>query len=208
MSAPEAVVFIVDDDDAVRRAVARLLRSADLTAVPCDSAEAFLAHAPYAGPACLVLDVRLPGLSGPKLQEMLRTARRRTPVIFLSAHGSIPMTVRTMRAGAVDFLTKPVEDETLLAAVRGALEAAEREWWQQADLREIRRRLASLTAREREVMALVVTGRRNKVIAAELGIAEKTVKVHRGRVMHKMSAESLAHLVRLTERVGNRRRTD
>jgi RNA polymerase sigma factor (sigma-70 family) len=199
-----STVFLVDDDPSVRKALTRLLRSAGYTVRAFSSAPEFLTYWRTAEkiPACLVLDVRMPEVSGLDLQQDLRTAATPLPIIFITGHGDVPMSVKAMKGGAVDFLPKPVEDKALLTAIEQALVRARREADDRRELDDIHRRLNTLTPREREVMALVVQGLLNKQIAAELGTVEKTVKVHRARVMEKMEVESLADLVRLAERLG------
>lgn len=189
---PEAqpIVFIVDDDDSLRRALERLLRAEGHTVESFASAQAYLARARYDGPGCLLLDLAMPGMDGLELQQRLARDAESLPIVFLSGHANVPESVRAMKMGAVDFLTKPVDEAELLGAVRTALAR------RNARLHG-RARLAALSAREREVMRLVVTGLRNKEIAAQLGITEKTVKVHRARVMEKTGATSLPELVRL-----------
>ncbi len=202
MMAPPPIVFVIDDDPSVRKALERLMRSAGHRAETFGSAREFLQRQHHHGPACLVLDVRMPGLTGLDLQEALAAAGYTMPIIFVTGHGDVPTSVRAMKAGAVDFLTKPFDDQALLGAVRDALErdrAARRE---RAEVKAVRTRLEKLTPREREVLSLLVTGMLNKQIAYDLGITERTVKVHRGRVMEKMQAGSVAELVRLAERVG------
>ena len=198
----EGLVFVVDDDDSVRRALERLIRSMGLTVETFASASELLRHKPPAGPACVVSDVRMPGLSGLDLQSELAKAGFSMPIIFMTGHGTVPMTVRAMKAGAVDFLQKPVDEQQLLDAIHQALERSGRERREMSENEGLRARVGTLTAREREVFDLVVTGMLNKQIAAELSASEKTIKVHRGRVMQKMQADSLADLVRMAERLG------
>jgi FixJ family two-component response regulator len=202
MTAVAPAVFVVDDDPAVRKSLTRLLSSAGYAAEAFASAREFLAREPYAGPCCLVLDVRMPGLTGLDLQEALARAGRRMAIVFVTGHGNLPIGVKAMKAGAVDFLTKPVDDEDLLAAIERAVARDVQDVGAEARVTEIRERVQMLTPRETEVFALVVTGMLNKQIASELGISEKTVKVHRARVMEKTRAGSLAELVRLADRVG------
>ena len=203
MIGPDATVFLVDDEDSVRKAVARLLRSAGCRVQTYASAREFLdGDRDVEAPACLVLDCQMPEMGGLDLQRELRAARAGLPIIFLTGHGDIPMSVQAMKGGAVDFLTKPVQDTDLLRAIELALDRARRDQIERAEHAAARQRFGTLTPREREVMALVVTGLRNKQIAHELGTSEKTIKVHRGRVMAKMQVRSLAALVRLAERVG------
>ena len=201
---PSAAVFLVDDDASVRRALARLIKSAGYEVQAFASARDFLEHwtAGGNGSACLVLDVRMPGLSGLDLQQELQAANALLPIIFITGHGDIPMSVKAMKEGAVDFLPKPVKDKVLLNAIEQALERAVRERSVHDELDDIRRRLDSLTPRELEVLRLVITGMLNKQIAYRLGTVEKTIKVHRARVMEKMDVQSLADLVRLAERTG------
>ena len=199
-----ATVLLVDDDASVRKALTRLIRSAGYKVQSFGSAREFLdAHVvEVVEMACLVLDISMPGLNGFDLQKELDAAAAVLPIIFITGHGDIPMSVRAMKSGAVDFLPKPVKDKALMAAIEQALARAEREFSERMELASIQRRLASLTPREREVMALVVRGFLNKQIAFKFGTVEKTVKVHRARVMEKMEVQSLAELVRLAERVG------
>ena len=202
MTDTDPIVFIVDDDDSVRKALTRLINSVGLNVETFASAHDFLKRQPHNGPACLVLDIRMPGLSGLDLQDELVAAGRTLPIIFISAHGSIPISVRAMKAGAVDFIEKPFEDQTLLDAINQSLKKDRLAKLEQAELREIQQRVDSLTPREREVFAHVVSGELNKHIAFELGTTERTIKAHRARVMKKMQANSLADLIRLAEKVG------
>ena len=196
-------VFLIDDDASVRRAVTRLIKSAGHHVQAFASAREFLDHSPdLDDPACLVLDVRMPGLSGLELQQALQRDQASRPIIFITGHGDIPMSVRAMKAGAVDFLQKPVKDKILLQAIGQALDRAVSERAKRREMEQIRPRLDALTLREREVMELVITGMLNKQIAFKLGTVEKTIKVHRSRVMDKMGANSVAELVRLCEKAG------
>jgi FixJ family two-component response regulator len=195
-----SLVFLIDDDRSVRKSVARLLRSAGYTSEVFESASDFLARPPYAGACCAIVDVRMPGLNGIDLQEALIQRRRQEQLIFITGHGDISMCAEAMKAGAVDFLPKPFGDAELLGCVeRGLIRSAEQRR-RRAERDEARRLLDLLTPREFEVMQLVVTGMLNKQIAPELGTAEKTVKVHRGRVMQKLGTTSVAELVRLVQR--------
>jgi FixJ family two-component response regulator len=198
------VVYVVDDDAAVCAALVRLLDSADLEAETFPSAKAFLDHPVSDRPACLILDLRLPGPSGLELQQALRETGRELPIIFITGHGDVPTTVQAMKGGAVDFLQKPFNDEDLLECVRRALAHSARYRAERAVRDELRLRLDQLTKREHEVMLQVITGKLNKQIASELGISEKTIKVHRGRVMQKMRVDSVVELARLLERGGAR----
>jgi FixJ family two-component response regulator len=198
----DAVVFVIDDDESVCRALARLIRSVGLTVETFPSAAAFLDRKPVDRAACLILDVRLPGASGLELQEALGRAQRTMPIIFITGHGSVPMSVRAMKSGALDFLQKPFNDQELLDGIQRALARSRDARVEQTARAGLERRLATLTPREQEVMRLVVRGMLNKQIASTLGAAEKTIKVHRGRVMRKMQAESVADLVRMAQRVG------
>ena len=198
----DARVYVVDDDPAICRALCRLIRSVGIDAVPFSSARAFLEHPRPTGPACLVLDVRMPGLGGLDLQTQLEESRNTLPIIFITGHGNVPTSVRAMKGGAVDFLQKPFNDDELIAAIQRALELSRRSQSEASIRAEVERRVRTLTPREREVFALVVKGLLNKQIAGELTAAEKTVKVHRGRVMQKMAASSVADLVHMAELIG------
>ena len=198
----DAIVYVVDDDAAISRSLARLIRSVGLDTVTFPSAQAFIDHPRSTGPACLVLDVRMPGLGGLDLQTRLGDARKTLPIVFITGHGNVPTSVRAMKGGAVDFLQKPFNDDELLGAIHRALALSRQAHAEASERSEIERRVRSLTPREREVMERVVKGLLNKQIAADLGAAEKTVKVHRGRVMQKMQASSVADLVHMAERVG------
>jgi FixJ family two-component response regulator len=202
VTSPEPTVFIVDDDPSVREALTSLIRSVGLRVRPFSSAQEFLAREPHAAPSCLVLDVRLPGVGGFELQRTLSDSGDSIPIIFITGHGDIPMTVRAMKAGAAEFLPKPFRDQELLDAIRNALETARASLQRRTDLSELTQRHAKLTPREREVMAHVVSGKLNKQIAAALAISEITVKVHRRHIMDKMEAPSLAELVRMVGRLG------
>ena len=201
MSTENATVFVVDDDASVRKALARSIEAAGLNVKTFASAREFLAQGPHESPGCLVLDVRMPGLSGLDLQAELNSRNVQTPIIFITGHGDIPVTVKAMKGGAVDFLPKPFNVKGLLRVIQEAIEKDERLQASRAEDTEVQRRIQTLTPREREVLGLVVKGLLNKQIAAELGAAERTVKVHRGRVMHKMQVQSVADLVRAVERV-------
>ncbi|WP_377702232.1 response regulator transcription factor [Pseudoduganella sp. UC29_71] len=198
---PPCRVFLVDDQPAILKALTRLLASAGFEVAPYDSAQAFLASGNAAAPGCLVLDLSMPDMDGMALQQALAGQGSALPLIFLTGHGDIASGVRAMKLGAFDFLTKPVDDGKLLAAVQAALERNAQQRTADAEREELRQRHASLTPREREVMALLVEGLLNKQVAAELGTVEKTVKVHRARVMAKMQVRSLTALVRLADRL-------
>jgi len=202
MTAVEPLVLVVDDDPSVRKSLTRLLASADYAVEAFASAQEFLTREPYPGPCCLVLDVRMPGLTGIQLQELLAATGRRMAIVFVTGHADVPTSVKAMKAGAVDLLTKPVDVQDLIAAIQRAVARDERDRASEARLAQIQRRVGMLTAREVEVFARVVTGMLNKQIGAALGIGEKTVKVHRARVMEKMQAGSVAELVRLADEAG------
>jgi RNA polymerase sigma factor (sigma-70 family) len=201
MNKTEVPVLVIDDDTSFRRALERLLRSVGLPVRTFASAREFLQHELSAGPACLLLDVRMPGLSGLELQELLATTGHQMPIIFLTGYGTIPMSVQAMKSGAIDFLQKPCDDQLLLEAVYHALEQAQQAWDEHTVQRALLDCLETLTPRERDVLALVVTGMLNKQMADTLGMSEKTVKTHRARVMKKMHATSLAELVRMVDKV-------
>jgi FixJ family two-component response regulator len=204
MSNPAPIVYLVDDDSAVLKALGRLLASAGLRAVAFDSPDEFLKHFDPAAAGCLVLDVAMPGLNGLELQSALASEGSDLPIVFLTGQGDIPTSVRAMKRGATDFLTKPVDADELLVAVHGALDRNAELLRARRELSGVRQRLATLTPRETEVLERIVRGRLNKQIAAELGTVEKTIKVHRGHVMHKMGVRTVAELVRLASRVGIR----
>jgi FixJ family two-component response regulator len=201
VSGDDSIVFIVDDDPSMCEALTRLLGTVGLRAQAFKTAQEFLKTKRPDIPSCLVLDVRLPGLSGIDLQRELANTDPPIPIVFITAHGDIPMTVQAMKAGAVEFLTKPFRDQQFLDAVQQAIDRDRAARQQRAELAELRRRHESLTPREREVMALVVTGLLNKQIAAQLRTSEATVKAHRAQLMRKMEAESVAQLVRIAERL-------
>jgi RNA polymerase sigma factor (sigma-70 family) len=201
---PAPVVFVVDDDPSVRSSLKFLLNSMGLQVESFDSAETFLQRKPSDAPSCLVLDVRLRGLSGLDFQRELAARNIRIPIVFVTGHGDIPMSVRAMKAGAIEFLTKPYRDQDLLDAVRIALERDRARREQEKDLTDLRQRFESLTPREQEVISMVVLGMLNKQIADQLGTAENTVKVHRSRGMEKMNAQSFADLVRMIEKLKGR----
>jgi FixJ family two-component response regulator len=198
------IVFIVDDDASVRSALESLIESAGWVPETFASAQEFLRRPRIAAPSCLVLDMSLPDINGLELQRRVATDRTDMPIIFISGYGDVPMTVRAMKAGAVEFLMKPFKDDVLLAAIRGAIERSLTALRDESEAQVLRSRSASLTPREREVMALVVSGLLNKQVGGELGISEITVKAHRGQVMRKMKAESLPALVTMALRLGVR----
>ncbi len=196
---PNATIAVVDDDLSAREGLSSLIRSVGLNVEAYASAQEFLARPGTPAPSCMVLDLQLPGLSGLDLQKRMAEAGWEIPIVFLTGHGNIPASVQAMKAGAVEFLTKPFDEQDLLQAIQEAIARDRRTRQQHSDMRELQDRYESLTAREQEVMQQVVSGLLNKQIAAELNITEYTVKIHRGRVMRKMHAESLADLVRMAE---------
>jgi FixJ family two-component response regulator len=201
MSEPESIVFVVDDDPSVRSAIGRLIGTVGLQVQLFGSAQEFLASKLPNVPSCLVLDIRLRGISGLALQRQLAEANVQIPIIFITAHSDVPMTVRAMKAGAVEFLPKPFHDQDLLDAIHLALEKDRGRRQQEAGLTALRERFELVSPREREVVALVVSGMLNKQIAAQIGTAENTVKIHRSRAMEKMQANSLADLVKMIQRL-------
>jgi FixJ family two-component response regulator len=204
---PQAVVFVVDDDAAVRDALSSLIRSVGLRVELFGTADEFLARKIPDAPCCLILDVRLPRLSGLDFQSELAKAKIQIPIIFITGHGDIPMTVRAMKAGAVEFLTKPFRDQDLLDAIQVAIERDRIRHQSQQTVSDLRSKFETLTPREQQVMALVTGGLMNKQVAAEIGVSEITVKFHRGKLTRKMGAKSLAELVRMADILGVRRAT-
>jgi FixJ family two-component response regulator len=201
MSESPSIVLVVDDDISVRESLELLLRHEGMNVETFVSAQEFLCRPPVTVPSCLILDISLPGLNGLELQKRIAMERHEMPIIFITGHGDIPMTVQAMKAGAVEFLTKPFCDETLLNAIRNALGRSKALHDRYGEIRALKARYSCLTARERQVMALVVVGLPNKQVGSELGISEITVKAHRGNVMRKMKAESLAELVSIGTRL-------
>lgn len=197
----EAIVYVIDDDEAIREALDGLLRSVGLKMIGFATPRSFLKHKREEAPSCLVLDVRLPGASGLEFQRELASAKDLIPIIFITGHGDIPMSVRAMKAGAVEFLTKPFRDQDLIDAIQGALATDRARLLQDQDLADLRARLNSLTERERQVMAILVQGQLNKQIGAALGTTESTVKAHRAQIMRKMQATTLADLIRMASRL-------
>ena len=204
MSQARPIVFVVDDDASVRRSLELLIDAAGWQPETFASAQEFLHRPRVVAPSCLILDLSLPDLNGLELQKRVASDRRDMPIIFISGYGDVPMTVRAMKAGAIEFLTKPFEDDVLLDAIRGAIERSMIALREESETQLLRSRYASLTPRQREVMALVVSGMLNKQVGGELGISEITVKAHRGEVMRKMQAESLPDLVTTAARLGDR----
>ena len=202
MSELPPIIYVVDDDPAVLKSLERLLRAAGFRPETFGSPQEFIAQHQADRPGCLVLDVTMPGFTGLELQQWLARAQDPLPIVFITGYGDVPTSVRAMKAGAVDFLTKPVDEQALLKAIEDALRRGQEDRAARAELASIRERLARLTPREREVLEHVVSGQLNKQIAADLGTVEKTIKVHRARVMYKMGVDSLAQLVRLAQQAG------
>ena len=204
MTEVKPTVFVIDDNASVCKSLSRLLRSMGLDVEVFASAELFLKREHYGGVGCILLDVQMPGLSGMDLQQELNKADYHIPIIFITGHGDIPISVEAMKKGAVDFLTKPFDDEELLEAVRKAIEKDRKAKAERAEVHDILKRMERLTPREKEIVRYVITGMLNKQIALKLDIAEKTVKVHRGRIMEKLCVDSVAELVRLAEKAGTK----
>lgn len=202
MVEPDPTIFVIDDDPSVRKSLSRLLRSVGLSVETFSSAEEFLTREHFDGIGCILLDVQMPGLSGMDLQAKLSQAETSMPIVFITGHGDIPMSVEAMRKGAVHFLTKPLDDNDLLRAIGDAIQKDRKAKAERAEVQDIRRRLSQLTPREYEILRYVISGMLNKQIAYQLNIAEKTVKIHRGRVMGKLHVDSVAELVRLVEKTG------
>jgi FixJ family two-component response regulator len=202
MTSPTPFVFVIDDDESVRKGLKRLLRSANYENEVFKSASDFLARPPHSGPACVIVDVQMPGLNGIDFQQALIQRRREEQLVFITGYGNIPMCARVMKAGAVDFLPKPFNSRELLKCIENALHRSAKQRRRAAERNEARRLLDLLTPREFEVMQLVITGMLNKQVAGELGVAEKTVKVHRGRLMQKLGVTSVAELVQLVQKAG------
>ena len=202
MTLAHTLVYVIDDDISMRKAIERLLESEDYSVEMFTGAREFLARAPHTGPSCVILDLNMPGLNGLELQEALAERGRAEQVIFITGGASVPTCAQAMKAGAVDYLPKPFQDEDLLSAVKRALERSSEQWVQRSQRKEVRDRLATLTPREFEVLKGVIAGRLNKQIASQLGTTEGTIKVHRGRIREKMGATSVAELVVLAQRAG------
>ena len=202
MVATSPVVFIIDDDASVRKSLSRLLRTSGFNVETYESGEHFLSREPYHGIGCIVLDIRMPGLSGMDLHDELISARRALPIIFITGYGDIPMSVRAMKKGAIDFLPKPFDEEDLLQALDKAIKADKKAKEEKTEHNHTMRLVEKLSPREREIVPYIISGMLNKQIAFKLSIAEKTVKVHRGRIMEKLGVESVADLVRLAEKAG------
>ena len=202
MSISDSTLFVVDDELSVRKSLSRLLKSAGFRVETFASASEFLEREPEERVGCLVLDMQMPELDGLELQQVLVEADRCLPIVFITGHGDVPRSVQAMKAGAMDFLAKPFHEEDLLEAIGRALEKSRQQMRERTEAEEVKRRLATLTSREHEVLFQVLTGKLNKQIAAALGASEKTIKVHRGRMMHKMQVQSVADLVRLCEKAG------
>ena len=202
MVEPDPTIFVIDDDPSVRKSLSRLLRSVGLSVETFSSAEEFLTREHFDGIGCILLDVQMPRLSGMDLQAKLSQAKTSMPIVFITGHGDIPMSVQAMRKGAVHFLPKPLDDNDLLRAIGEAIQKDRKAKAERAEVQDIRRRLSQLTPREYEILRYVITGMLNKQIAYQLNIAEKTVKIHRGRVMGKLHVDSVAELVRLVEKTG------